>query len=107
MVRIRKDDTVIVTAGKDKGKIGKILSFSKDRARAFVSGINTVKKHVKANPQVNEKGGIIQKEASIHISNVRIFNNELSKVDKIKQSILEDGTKVRVFRSNNQPIASN
>ena len=107
MLKLRKDDSVIVLAGKDKGKVGKIVSFSKDSSRVFVSGINLVKKHVKPNPQANEKGGVIEKEASVHISNIRIFNDATAKVDKIKINLLEDGSKVRVFSSNNQTITNN
>ena len=107
MSRLRKDDSVMVLAGKDKGKVGKILSFSKDNSRALVSGVNLVKKHVKPNPQVNEKGGIIEKEMAIHISNIAIFNDEVAKVDKVKMSVLENGAKVRVFRSNNKVISNN
>ena len=107
MAKLRKDDSVIVLSGKDKGKVGKVMSFSKCSSRAFVSGINLVKKHVKPNPQVNEKGGVIEKETSIHISNIGIFNDNTAKVDRVKINTLEDGSKVRVFRSNNQPINNN
>lgn len=107
MLKLRKNDSVIVLAGKDKGKVGKIMSFSKCSSRAVVSGINLVKKHVKPNPQINEKGGIIEKETSIHISNISIFNDDTDKVDRVKINTLEDGSKVRVFRSNNQTINNN
>ena len=97
--KIRRDDEVIVIAGKDKGKAGKVKRVLTDSDRVYVEGVNIIKKHQKANPQLNEPGGIIEKEASIHVSNVAIVNPESGKADRIGFRI-EDGKKVRFFKSN-------
>lgn len=102
MKKIRRDDEIIVIAGKDKGKRGRVVKVLADD-RVIVSGINMVKRHTKPNPQAGTQGGIVEKEAPLHISNVAIFNSETSKADRVGFKF-EDGVKVRVFKSNQQPI---
>lgn len=102
MNKIRKGDSVIVLTGRDKGKTGDVLKvLSNDRA--LVNGVNLVKKHTKANPMTGATGGIVEQEASIHISNIAIFNSKANKADKVGIQ-LEDGKKVRVFKSDASKI---
>ena len=101
--KIRRDDEVIVLAGKDKGKRGKVLSFVTESGRVFVEGINLIKKHQKPVPQLNQAGGIVEKEASIDVSNVAIYNSETSKADRVGFKI-EDGKKLRIFKSTGKTI---
>ncbi|CAM3999717.1 MULTISPECIES: 50S ribosomal protein L24 [Pseudoalteromonas] len=101
--KIRRDDEVIVLAGKDKGKRGKVLSVVTESGRVFVEGINLIKKHQKPVPQLNQPGGIVEKEASIDVSNVAIFNSETSKADRVGFKI-EDGKKLRIFKSTGKTI---
>ena len=100
--RIRKGDDVIVIAGKDKGKRGTVLSVSEDRI--LVENINLAKKHVKPNPNVGEQGGIVDKEMALAISNVAVFNPTTDKADSIGFKTLDDGRKVRVFKSNGEVV---
>jgi len=102
MNKIKRNDDVIVISGKDKHKKGKVIKVLPND-RLLVSGVNLVKKHIKPNPNLNKPGGILEKEASIHISNVAIFNLEANKKDDIS-FIIENGNKVRVFKSNNERI---
>jgi len=102
MRKIRKDDDVIVIAGKDKGSRGSVLSVSGDRL--VVSGVNKVKKHQKPNPVKGSEGGIVEIEKSIHISNVAIYNATAKKADRVGVKVLEDGRKVRVFKSSGDQI---
>ncbi|MBE1287522.1 50S ribosomal protein L24 [Alteromonas sp. LMIT006] len=97
--KIRRDDEVVVLAGKDKGKTGKVKSVLTSDNRVVVEGINLVKKHTKPNPQLGEPGGIIEKEASLHVSNVAIVNPATGKADRVGFRE-EDGKKVRFFKSN-------
>ena len=101
--KIRRDDEVIVLAGKDKGKRGKVLSVVTESGRVFVEGVNLIKKHQKPVPQLNQPGGIVEKEASIDVSNVAIFNPETGKADRVGFKI-EDGKKVRIFKSTGKTI---
>ena len=103
MQTIKKDDEVIVLAGRDTGRRGVVTRIIDDK-RLYVSGVNLVKKHQKGNPQMNEPGGIQEKEAPIHISNVAIYNAETNKGDRIGFKSLEDGKKVRIFRSSGEEI---
>lgn len=103
MQKIKKDDDVIVIAGKDKGKRGSITKIAKD-GRLFVSGVNMIKRHTKGNPQMGQPGGIIEKEAPIQPSNIAIYNSATNKADRVGIKQLEDGKKVRVFRSNGEEI---
>jgi large subunit ribosomal protein L24 len=102
MAKIKRDDEIIVITGKDKGKRGKVLSIIEDRV--LVSGINMVKKHVKANPNRNTQGGIVEQEAALHISNVALFNAATQKADRVGYKQLEDGTKARVYKSNGDVV---
>ena len=101
--KIRRDDEVIVLAGKDKGKRGKVLSVVTETGRVFVEGVNLIKKHQKPVPQLNQAGGIVEKEASIDVSNVAIYNSETSKADRVGFKI-EDGKKLRIFKSTGKTI---
>ncbi|MBL0688995.1 MAG: 50S ribosomal protein L24 [Pseudoalteromonas sp.] len=101
--KIRRDDEGIVLAGKDKGKRGKVLSVVTESGRVFVEGINLIKKHQKPVPQLNQAGGIVEKEASIDVSNVAIYNSETSKADRVGFKI-EDGKKLRIFKSTGKTI---
>ncbi len=103
MNRLRRDDEVIVIAGKDKGKRGTISQLVGDD-QVLVHGVNMVKRHTKPNPNAGQPGGIVEKEAPLHISNVAIFNSETDKADRVGIKVLEDGEKKRVFRSNGQEI---
>jgi large subunit ribosomal protein L24 len=102
MNRIRKGDQVLVITGKNKGQRGDVLRVEGDRV--FVSNVNLVKRHTKANPQANQPGGIVEREASIHISNVQLFNPATNKGERVGAKTLEDGRKVRVFRSSGEVV---
>lgn len=102
MRKIKKNDDVIVVAGKDKGNRGNVLSVMGDYL--MVAGINKVKKHQKPNPVKGMAGGIIEKESKIHISNVALFNAAANKGDRVGIKTLEDGRKVRVFKSNGEVV---
>lgn len=103
MNKIRKGDDVVVTTGKDKGKRGVVLKCS-DPVRLVVEGINRVKKHTKPNPLKGDQGGIVEKEMPINISNVALFNPATQKADRVGFKQLDDGRKVRVFRSNGEVV---
>lgn len=103
MQKLKKDDRVIVITGKDKGKTGAVTKIL-DNGKLFVSGINMIKKHTKANPQMNQPGGIIEKEAAVQASNVAIYNGSTNKADKVGIKHLDDGRKVRVFKSSGEEI---
>jgi large subunit ribosomal protein L24 len=102
MNRIKKGDRVLVIAGKDKGKQGDVVGVAGDRV--VVSNINIIKRHTKPNPQVGQPGGVIEREASIHISNVMLFNPASGKGGRIGIKKLEDGRKLRVFRSSGEAV---
>ena len=102
MNKLRRDDEVIILAGKDKGKRGSIIQMVGDRV--IVNGVNMVKRHTKPNPNLGQPGGIVEKEAAVHISNLAIFNPETNAADRVKIQVDEDGVKKRVFSSNSQPI---
>lgn len=104
MRRIRRDDEIIVIAGKDKGRRGKVIRMVEDGERVIVAGVNMIKRHTKPNPARNVAGGIIEREAAIHISNVMLFNPATKKGDRIGFRVLEDGRKVRYFKSNNEVV---
>ena len=97
--KIRRDDEVVVLAGKDKGKQGKVLRVVVSDDRVYVEGVNIVKKHQKPNPQAGVPGGIIDKEASIHVSNIALVNPATGKADRVGFRT-EDEKKVRFFKSN-------
>ena len=102
MRKIKREDEVIILAGKDKGKRGKVQKILADD-RVIVTGINITKKHQKPNPQAGVQGGIIEKEASIHLSNVALVNPATGKADRVGIKEL-DGKKVRVFKSNGESV---
>lgn len=102
MRKIKSNDDVVVIAGKDKGKRGKV-SRVLDDSRVIVSGVNMVKKHTKPNPQLQIAGGIVEKEMPIQVSNIAVVNPESNKADRVGFSF-EDGKKVRVFKSNGKPV---
>ena len=103
MRKIKRNDEVIVITGRDKGKRGKVNRVLTDN-RLIVSGIQVIKKHQKPNPQLGVAGGIVEKEAPIQVSNVAIYNPKTQKADRVGFKQLEDGTKVRVFKSNGENI---
>jgi large subunit ribosomal protein L24 len=104
MRKIKKGDNVIVIAGRDKGKRGDVAQIV-DANHVLVSGVNQVKKHAKPNPMKNQPGGIVTKEMPIDVSNVAIYNPVTKKADRIGMRMLEDGRKVRFFKSNGEQIA--
>jgi large subunit ribosomal protein L24 len=103
MQKLKKGDTVKILAGRDKGKQGTITRILANR-KLVVEGINLVKKHMKANPAKEKPGGIIEKEAPLDSSNVGLINKTTNKVDRVGFKILQDGRKVRCFKSNNEVI---
>ena len=103
MRKIRKGDNVVVIAGRDKGKRGDVASIVDD-THVIVNGVNTVKRHTKPNPMKNQPGGIVSKEVPIHVSNVAIWNPVTQKPDRIGFRLLEDGRKLRFFKSNGEQI---
>lgn len=103
MARIKKGDEVIVISGKDKGRRGTVLRVYDDD-RVLVENVNVVKKHQRGNPQAGQQGGIINKEIPVDISNVMVFNPQTDKGDRVGFRRLEDGKKVRYFKSNNEVL---
>ena len=103
MRKIKKGDEVFIIAGKDKGRRGAVIRLYGDD-RVLVDGINVIKRHTKPNPARNIPGGIIEREASVHISNVMLFNPDIKKGDRVGIRTLEDGRRVRYFKSNNEVI---
>jgi large subunit ribosomal protein L24 len=101
--KIRRDDEVVILAGKDKGKTGKVTKVLVEDSKVFVEGVNLIKKHTKPVPQLQQPGGIIEKEAPLNVSNVAILNPATGKADRIGFRI-EDGKKVRFFKSNNELV---
>lgn len=103
MQRIKKGDDVVVLAGRDKGKRGSVLRVLDDE-RALVDNINVVKKHKRGNPNTGETGGIVEQEAPIHLSNLALYNPATEKGERVGFKVLEDGRKVRYFKSNGEVI---
>ena len=95
---VRKNDNVVVVAGKDRGKRGRVLKVHPDRNRVVVEGINFIKKHTRPNPQQNVKGGSVEREAALHASNVQVVCPECSEPTRIGRQLLGDGRKIRVCR---------
>ncbi len=100
---IRRGDDVIVIAGRDRGRRGSVVRLL-DTDRLIVENVNMVKRHTKPNPQRNQPGGIIEKEAPIHVSNVMLYNPVTEKGDRVGFRRLDDGRKVRYFKSNNEVV---
>jgi large subunit ribosomal protein L24 len=106
MQKIKKNDEVIIIAGKNKGARGKVLRVIKRGAmvaKVVIEGVNLIKKHTRGNPNANQPGGIIEREAALDVSNVALFNPLTKKADKVGFKIL-DGKKVRYFKSNNELV---
>ena len=103
MAKIRKGDEVLVRAGKDKGKRGTVLSVTPDD-HVIVEGINLAKRHMKPNPQRGTSGGIVEKEMPLHISNIGIYNAIEGKAERIGYKHLEDGKKVRIYKSTGEVV---
>ncbi len=103
MRKIRKGDEVIVIAGKDRGQRGQVLRVLDDQ-RIYVENVNVAKKHQKPNPNTGTPGGIISKEMPLHVSNVAIYNPATEKGDRVGFKVLEDGRKIRIFRSNGAAV---
>ncbi|QBG36736.1 50S ribosomal protein L24 [Litorilituus sediminis] len=101
--KIRRDDEVIVLAGKDKGKTGKVTKVLVEESKVYVEGVNLIKKHTKPVPQLQQPGGIVEKEAPLHVSNVAILNPKTGKADRVGFRF-EDGKKVRFFKSDNELV---
>jgi len=95
---IRRNDTVVVTTGKDSGKRGRVLKVLPDKNRLIVEGVNLIKRHTKPNPGRNIKGGIVEREASLHASNVQLVCPECSAQTRVGHKLLGDGRKVRICR---------
>ena len=103
-VSIRKNDQVIVRAGKDRGKKGRVLSVVPGKNRVIVEGVNMIKRHTRPNPQRNIKGGIVEREASIHLSNVMVVDPDSNEPTRLGSKELSDGTRVRISRKSGQAI---
>ena len=103
MAKIKKGDDVIVRTGKDKGKSGRVTRILKDNM-VLVEGMNQVKKNQKPNPNAGVSGGIIVKDMPINISNIGLYNPETKKADRVGFKFLEDGKKVRYFKSTNEVV---
>ena len=101
--KIRRDNEVIILAGKDKGKTGKVTKVLVENGKVYVEGVNLIKKHTKPVPQLQQPGGIIEKEAPLQVSNVAILNPKSGKADRVGFRF-EDGKKVRFFKSDNELI---
>jgi large subunit ribosomal protein L24 len=102
MKKIRKGDQVIVITGRDKGRRGTVLRVDEDRV--VVENVNVVKRHVRPNPNRGVSGGIVEKEMPLHISNVMLYNPAIDKGDRVGVRSLEDGRRVRYFKSNNEVV---
>ncbi len=103
MQKIKKGDDVVVLAGRDKGKRGTVLR----RVRGeyvLVEGVNRVKKHQRPNPMKNQTGGIVEKEMPVHVSNVALFNPQAKKHDRVGVKVMDDGRRVRLFKSNGEMV---
>ncbi len=103
MNRLKKGDDVIVTAGKDKGRRGTVLRVL-ENYRVVIENVNMVKRHTRPNPNKGEPGGIVEKEAPIHTSNVMLYNPRSKKGDRVGYRTLDDGRKVRYFKSDNEVV---
>ena len=105
MEKIRKGDDVVILTGKDNGKRGTVLA-RVDGEHVLVEGVNRAKKHMKPNPVKGVAGGIVEKDMPIHLSNVALFNPATQKADRVGIKVLEDGRKVRVFKSNGELVGA-
>mgnify|MGYP001194751661 FL=1 len=103
MNKLRSGDQVFVISGKDKGTLGTLTKMISER-KCYVSGVKIVKKHTKPNPQAGIEGGIIEKESPVNTSNLAIYNPSTKKPDKVGMKILEDGSKIRIYKSSGKEI---
>lgn len=103
-MKIKKGDQVVILTGKDKSKRGTVLRVLRDEGKVIVENVNMVKRHTKGNPQQGSAGGILEKEMPLDISNVAIWNPVSNRADRIGYRNLEDGRKVRYFKSNDEVI---
>jgi large subunit ribosomal protein L24 len=103
MQKIKKGDDVVILTGRDRGKRGAVLRLEAPE-HVVVEGVNKVKKHQRPNPMKNQTGGIVEKEMPIHVSNVALFNPQTKKADRVGVKTLEDGRRVRVFKSNGEMV---
>ena len=103
-LNIKKGDTVKVIAGKDKGATGKVIAVLREDDRVIVEGVNRVKKHQRPNPMKGVTGGIVDKDMPVHVSNIALFNPQTQKADRVGFKQLQDGRKVRVFKSNGEVV---
>jgi large subunit ribosomal protein L24 len=101
---IRKNDQVMIRAGKDRGKKGRVLSVLPEKNRVVVEGVNLIKRHTRPNPQKNIKGGIVEREAAIHASNVMIVDPDTNEPTRVGKKVLSDGTRVRIGRKSGAVI---
>lgn len=97
-MKIKKNDQVLVIAGRDRGKKGRVLSVNPEKSRVIVEGVAMMKRHTKPNPQKNVKGGIVEREAGIHVSNVMLVDPDSSSPTRIGYTVHDDGTKSRISR---------
>jgi large subunit ribosomal protein L24 len=104
MRKIRSNDEVVVITGKDKGRRGKVMQVLVEEGKVLVQGMNRVKKHVKPNPNAGVQGGIIEKEMPMDTSNVMLVNPATGKGDRVGFKLLDDGKKIRVFKSNGERV---
>ena len=105
MDKIRKGDEIVVIAGKDKGKRGTVV-VRVDAEHVVVEGVNRAKKHVKPNPVKGVVGGVVDKDMPLHVSNVSLYNPTTQKADRVGFKQLEDGTKVRIFKSSGEQVGA-
>jgi large subunit ribosomal protein L24 len=103
-IRLRKDDLVEVIAGRDAGKRGKVIAVMRDSDRVLVQGVNFIKRHTRPNPQRNIKGGIVERESSIHVSNLMIVSPEDNKPTRIGSKLLADGRRARISRRSGEVL---
>jgi len=103
MQKIKKGDDVVILTGRDRGKRGAVLRLEAPE-HVVVEGVNKVKKHQRPNPMKNQTGGIVEKEMPIHVSNVALFNPQTKKADRVGVKTLDDGRRVRVFKSNGEMV---
>ncbi len=104
MRKIRKGDDVVIMVGKDNGKRSTVLRVLPEVDKLVVENVNIVKKHTKPNPQAGVAGGIVEKEMPVHVSNVMLYNPQTKKGDRVSFRVLEDGRKVRVFKSTDEVV---
>ena len=104
MYKIKKGDEVVVLAGKDRGRRGTVVRVLAEKGRVIVESVNMAKKHQKPNPMTGEPGGIVEKEMPLHISNVGLYNPTSGKADRVGIKTLEDGRKVRYFKSDGEVV---